>query len=371
MTAAAERVLAAMTWWSRRGDRAALEALLAGLSETERLEARAAADDEGLMRTLYGEPDADLAARMVGLASKTRRPATLAEWARSGLPAGQVQHKILEGEAKSVAVQAPADTGTFSGYLATIGNRDLQGDTIEPGALDQTVADFKAGRLQWFLTDSHSEKGSDVVAQVTDAALDGHGLKVWGSWMPIDRAQQLREMVRGGARLGLSIDYVPARSRPDGKGGRRLVEVMVLGGAITPKPANPMAFITGGKSGGCAQAPVRVVTVAQDIAMGAARHDPDRERLRRMAKVVEAAGFPPPHLTAVIGVENAYDMTMRVAAAKAAREVAGDPERARERERMDRANAHSYGMAEAMARLQAHGCRVCWSCQAGGQCVHV
>ena len=47
----------------------------------------------------------------------------------------------------------------------------------------------------------------------------------------------------------------------------------MFGGAVTSKPANPMAFITEGK-GGSAQ----VVTVAQEVEAGRALRDPDHDR---------------------------------------------------------------------------------------------
>ncbi len=334
----AERTVASMLYWAQesRRDEEMVARCLKGMSKQERAEVVAILES-GELDALT---DSQLLERMVGLASK-----------------------VLEVEHKSVTA---VDTGTFSGYLAVVGNRDDQGDTIAPGALDATVAHFKAGGRQWFLTDAHSEKASDVVAEILDAHVDSTGLRVAGRWMDTPAGQALRQMARGGAKLGLSIDYATVRYHPDGQGGRTLTEVAVFGGAVTPKPANGLAFITESKSGTLAQ----VVTVAQEIAEGAARRDPDRERLARMAKVVEAAGFPSPHLVGVIGVEAAYEMTMGVAQRKAAREVAADPERAAAAAKRDRDNAHSYGMAEAMVRLQAQGCGVCWSCQAGGRCVH-
>jgi HK97 family phage prohead protease len=174
--------------------------------------------------------------------------------------------KALVAEHKTmVAPEAPPDAGTgmdagtFSGYLAAY-VRDLQGDTLEHGAMDESLAEWKAGRIRWLLTDAHSDRASDVVAEVTAADLDSHGLRVTAKWLPTGRAQMLRAMAKAGIPLGLSIDYFADQSYPDGIGGRVLTAVRIVGGAITPKPANPLARIFEGK----AAAPVAGVVVDQD-----------------------------------------------------------------------------------------------------------
>jgi hypothetical protein len=101
--------------------------------------------------------DDELVATMTELATKSRRP----------------EQKIWRGESKTATLAEPlTDTGTFTGYLAVVNNRDHQGDTILPGALDETLAEFRAGRIAWLLTDSHSEFATDVIARVTEASMD-------------------------------------------------------------------------------------------------------------------------------------------------------------------------------------------------------
>lgn len=369
-TATTERVLYGLTFWLKRQDVAAVAGLLRGLSEEERAEIRATMDLPGVLETLYDLDDETLASRMLALGGKTILPVPVAPQRETKVP-------VLAG--KSVMAPAPPDTdvGSFSGYLAVVGNRDGQGDTLLQGSLDETLDDFRAGGRRWLLTDGHSETASDVVAEVTDAGLDGYGLKVFGRWMPTSRAQELRAMVRAGARLGLSIDYLIDQYGPDGAGGRALHQVTVVGGAVTPHPANGLAVMVEGKGAAGSMHPAyavagaaRVVTVEQEIELGRRRRDPDRDRLRRMAKVV-AASWVSPELAASIGTEMAYDMVMGAARAKALRQVRGDPERARAQARRDQANAYSDGLAESMARLARDGCGVCWRCQARAGCIHV
>jgi hypothetical protein len=196
------------------------------------------------------------------------------------------------------------------------------------------------GRIQWHLTDSHSDRPSDVVASVTAAAVDHRGLRIEGQWAPTQAAQALRQMVRNGHKLGLSIDYLTDASRPDGKGGRLLDLITVVGGAVTPKPMNPMAYITEGKSG--AWAPV--VSVYDDAQ---ARHtDPDRDRRRREDELLAAATWPPRGL---FDRKTALSLLAGAAMAKSRRELAGDPERDREQARRDQDNRYSSDLAEWMA----------------------
>lgn len=283
------------------------------------------------------ECQADLAARRIpaGLRTFTPFAAPLPSLPHE-LSALGTEHKILPVQVKTAVLE---DTGTLSGYLAAVGNKDLQGDTIEPGALDDTLADFRAGRLQWFLTDAHSEKASDTVAEVTGATVDSRGLRIAGRWMATETAQRLRGMVRRGVRLGLSIDYLPVKWRPDPSGGRFLSKVSVYGGAVTPKPANPMAYITEGK-GMEAWAPV--IEWGTDAQAQAERNDPQRLAEDRL---LAAASWPPRHFDRATRLA----LIQGAAEAKAHREDEGDPVRERAQRRRDFDNRYCLDLAAWMA----------------------
>jgi hypothetical protein len=249
---------------------------------------------------------------------------------------------LARTEAKTAATVALAPvtgSGTFSGYLAAFG-RDHSGDTIQPGAMDASAAMVNSGGIVWCLTDAHSDLASDVVATVTAAAVDSRGLRIEGQWMPTERGQQLRQMVANGARLGLSIDYLTDSARPDGKGGRLLDQITVVGGAITPKPLNPMAYIIAGKGAGTWAPVTDIYADAQ-----ARRRDPDRERRRAEDAMLAAADWPPRNLPRDIRLS----LLNGAAASKAARIPAFDDGARVQRERWQQANAYSYGLAEWMA----------------------
>jgi hypothetical protein len=253
------------------------------------------------------------------------------------------EHKIMpRGEAKTavtIGAGPVTGSGTFSGYLAGFG-RDHGGDTIMgPAAVADSVKAVNEGRIVWHLTDGHSAEASAIVATVTSAVIDASGVRVQGVWAPTQAGQALREMTRNGQQLGLSIDYYPVAERPDGQGGRYLDKITIVGGAITPRPMNSSAVITEGKFA----ASVPVVGVYDDAQ---ARHaDPDRDRRRREDEMLAAAAWPPPS----IDRESRLALIRGAAEAKARRELAGDPQRAREQARRDQDNRYCLDLAAWMA----------------------
>jgi hypothetical protein len=149
-------------------------------------------------------------------------------------------------------------------------------------------------------------------------------------------------MVKGGAKLGLSIDYLTRASRPDPRGGRYLDRIVIVGGALTTHPMNPAATITESKY--AATAPV--VGIYEDVQ---ARHrDPDRERAAAEDAMLAALDWPPRH----------WDRSLRLsvlqgaAEAKVARETAEDDPERRAREHWEQNNRYSTALAATMARLR-------------------
>jgi hypothetical protein len=266
-----------MTFWLKGGNPVAAASVVAGMTASALAEARGVWEVPGVPDALYELPQAELQARMIGLAGKSRAPLVL--------------ERKTTLTARDVTTETGSDLGQFSGYLASFA-RDSGGDTITPQALEQTVADFKAGRRRWLITDTHSDSAFDAVAEVVDAQLDSVGLRITAKWLSNDRAQALRQMVLDGARLGLSIDYT-AKAQPDGAGGRLLTQVEVYGGAITNKPMNGQAVIVEGKDAlrGTVALAAPIVELYQDLQNR--RADPDADLRRRMAEVVNASWCSP------------------------------------------------------------------------------
>lgn len=126
--------------------------------------------------------------------------------------------------------------------------------------------------------------------------------------------------------------------RPDGRGGRYLDRITIVGGAITPKPMNSAAVIIEGKF--AASAPV--VDWRADAQARAERNDPQRKAEDRM---LAAADWPPKHWDR----ELRLSLIQGCAEAKAARQLEDGPERERNRARRDQANAYTTALAEWMA----------------------
>jgi HK97 family phage prohead protease len=372
VSTSAERALYALSFWLKRRDVDAVCDVMAGVSEAERAEMRSTMDVPGVMRALYDMPEPELRARMLGLASKAhqplvqtrRRAMTLTELARSGVPSGPqayvVERKIIDGgEAKSMtAIEAPPGAGSFEGYAATWldrGGPDQGGDVIAPGSFAEWVQEVNSGdRVVPIVAGGdtgHSNAPLAVVGRVVQAREDATGLWISASMSTDPDAQLLRQKITSGALTGLSILYTPAATRmvtlPSGQEARELSgPIVVHHVALTPVPMNTSARIVGAKAGGAWTPTAPIVDI---YAQAQARHrDPDRDRLRRMAEVV-AASWVSPGLAAAIGTQAAYDLVMGAAEAKAARELQGDPERARQRERWEQANRYSSDLAAWMA----------------------
>jgi hypothetical protein len=252
----------------------------------------------------------------------------------------------------ALTVEAPAGTtgsGEFTGYLCAW-QRDHGGDTIEPTSVAGTLADFKSGQTSWLLTAGHagSNDTSGLVAYVTDAELDHVGLKITGKWLPGETAQRLREAANAGAPIGLSIDYLVTKARPDGHGGRILQDITIVGGALVNVPMNSRARITESKGGGTFPSSVPVVDVYADAQ--ARRADPQRQR---EDAILQAADWPPRDWPRDMRLA----LIMDTAAAKAARPLPEDDGRRVQRERWERNNKYSADLHEWLrtATACAHG----------------
>jgi HK97 family phage prohead protease len=338
-----ERAAAACLFWARPCRRSddAIAGSVAGLSAVERAEVVALLE-AGVHNELT---DDELVATMTELATKSRRP---------------IQRKTIRyGENKTITLdRAPIDTsfGELTGYASTWG-RDREGDHIMPGAFSAAVAQVNAGRLVLPLTDGHDyEDVSATIGRVVEAKEDHVGLWIRAALSGDEHAQRLRPKL---GNVGLSIGYrmlTPAQPRPGG--GRNLHAIDLLHVAVTPSPMNPETRVLSVKTaaGNVSWAPV--LTVAENTAVEAHRNDPARQQREQKARTV-AASWLSPALQAALSVEDAYDVVMGAAAAKATREAAPDEATRLRQARRQKANDYDNQMRrwkETMTTCEHRSC---------------
>lgn len=101
------------------------------------------------------------------------------------------------------------ELGTFTGYASIFGAVDSYGDVVEPGAFRRTIKANQQFPMLW----SHSV---DTPIGVITAKEDKTGLKVAGQLnLDVQRAKEIRSLMKQGAVQGLSIGYQVLKSVGD------------------------------------------------------------------------------------------------------------------------------------------------------------
>jgi len=132
-------------------------------------------------------------------------------------------------------VKAEED-GTFTGLAAVFGNRDGQGDIIEPGAFDRTVRE----RPEVPILANHD---ITQVIGLGRLSVTSRGLRVVGRLnTEVQAARETLSNIRFGAVSGLSIGYNKRDFKRD-RNGRRLLDLDVKEVSVTAFPANDLARV--------------------------------------------------------------------------------------------------------------------------------
>ncbi|UMM63104.1 HK97 family phage prohead protease [Aristophania vespae] len=140
--------------------------------------------------------------------------------------------------------------GAVEGYGSIFGNLDAYNDVVQPGAFEETLAQYKSQNLPIPMKILHGVWGgtdSLPVGVWTDYSEDSKGLYLKGklSGLNTDTGKMRYELLRDKALSGLSIGY----SIPDGgakrvKGKRELHKIELLEISLVDTPANNLARIT-------------------------------------------------------------------------------------------------------------------------------
>ncbi len=133
------------------------------------------------------------------------------------------------------------DAGLITGLASVFGTPDLSGDIVIKGA-------FKGARAPLPMLASHDQ--ADVVGVWEELAEGPDGLTVKGRLLvdQVQRAGEVRALIKAGAMTGLSIGYVARKSAPRKGGGRDLITVDLLEISIVAVPMHPGARITSAKT---------------------------------------------------------------------------------------------------------------------------
>lgn len=133
------------------------------------------------------------------------------------------------------------DTGTVEGLAWPFGTPDRIGDVIEPGA-------FKAAALPLPMLFGHDM--NEPIGVWDTATEKSDGLHVTGKLLveDVQRAREVRALVRSGAVRGISIGFITRKSSARKGGGRTITELELLEASLVSIPMHPGARVTSAKS---------------------------------------------------------------------------------------------------------------------------
>lgn len=138
----------------------------------------------------------------------------------------------------SLELKALDETGVFEGRLAVYGNVDEGGDVIEPGAFTKTLKEGGGTVPLLWAHDTREPIGSLTLTD-SPTALLARGKLV----LSVGKAKEVYDLMRAGVVRGLSIGYRTIKAQMAGD-VRRLKELRLFEGSLTPVPMNGEALVT-------------------------------------------------------------------------------------------------------------------------------
>jgi HK97 family phage prohead protease len=131
--------------------------------------------------------------------------------------------------------------GTFSGYASVFGKADLGRDVVEKGAFARAIRERGASGIRML----YQHDPAQPIGTWLEIAEDARGLFVRGRLTGgVERAREVRELMRSGALDGLSIGFRTVRARKDAKTGlRRIIEADLWEISVVTFPMLPEARV--------------------------------------------------------------------------------------------------------------------------------
>lgn len=132
--------------------------------------------------------------------------------------------------------------GTFSGYASVFGEVDLGRDVIEPGAFHTSLITRGAAGIRML----YQHDPSQPIGVWTLLKEDARGLYVEGRLSAgVQRAEEVRALMKSGALDGLSIGFQTVKARQEGKTGiRRILEADLWEISVVTFPMAPSARVS-------------------------------------------------------------------------------------------------------------------------------
>jgi len=179
----------------------------------------------------------------------------------------------------SFKIKSVQETGEIEGFVSIYGNKDLNGDIVEPGAFTKTLQE-NGGEIVLLL---HHDRTRPIgTARLTD---DSKGLRLNGTIetdLPdgkLAHAQAMKKMLKG-----LSIGYRTVKEMwDDAAKAYRLFEVKLFEASMVTIPANPLTLIESVKN----QAEF-MQRAAEDIKAGRTLSAATRKRLESAITDIQA-----------------------------------------------------------------------------------
>lgn len=138
--------------------------------------------------------------------------------------------------------------GTFTGYASLFGKSDLARDVVEPGAFARAIRQRGVAGIRML----YQHDPAEPIGTWLEIAEDARGLFVKGRLAGgVERAREVRELMRAGALDGLSIGFRTVRARKDAKSGvRRIIEADLWEISVVTFPMLPEARVESVKGRG-------------------------------------------------------------------------------------------------------------------------
>jgi len=142
---------------------------------------------------------------------------------------------------------APDDSGTFTGYAAKFGEKNLHNEIVRPGAFARTIADHAKRGIAPAMLWGHDQ--SEPIGTWIDLREDATGLAVTGKLVTATRrGQEALALLKAGALSGLSIGFRAKNSTRDAKGTRILHDLDLAEISLVALPSAGNARVTSVRS---------------------------------------------------------------------------------------------------------------------------